>query len=356
MSTIRLDPVAVARRLFQAARGVVVSAKNPDDQHRKFGYLEVHSLPNQSMTHVEDFSQPYGLSRRLHPEMDDQQSGGGQSGGGSSNDNLGDGSGTDQKKSAEHIIIYLNGGDMSTPIIIATPDRRYYLYGKKSSSGGGGGGSGGSSGQMEDDLKEGEFAIHDDQGHQVHFTRGGIVTSVPYDKTATHRIMKNKAGTPDKPTNTPLANNSDAKAHHTFEYNNAGMKTVLTQGTPPESQKSFDDDSQMTSLARVDDVAVAHHVIIQDLQGNVLYSRRAHAGGEDTTMVGTKNMTIGQDHNSSTGGDDSTSVGGDLTHHADGLAQYLSEDNVLVNPPDKKQRRANILTTAGAHPKARGRP
>jgi phage gp45-like len=70
------------------------------------------------------------------------------------------------------------GGIRSHMVIIAADDRRYRICG----------------------LQNGELMIHDEQGQQVHITRGGVFTSIPHDLQIDVRIMKADKGNPTEPT------------------------------------------------------------------------------------------------------------------------------------------------------------
>jgi phage gp45-like len=70
------------------------------------------------------------------------------------------------RQAAEAIFSYLGGG-RSHGIAIATGDRRYRLY----------------------KLANGEVALHDDQGHQVHIKRDGVYVSAPNSKKIVGQIM-----------------------------------------------------------------------------------------------------------------------------------------------------------------------
>jgi phage gp45-like len=59
------------------------------------------------------------------------------------------------------------GGNRTHGIALVTADRRYRLY----------------------KLANGEVALHDDQGHQVHFKRDGIYVSAPNSKKIVGQIM-----------------------------------------------------------------------------------------------------------------------------------------------------------------------
>lgn len=70
------------------------------------------------------------------------------------------------RRAAEAFLSYL-GGNRSHGIALIVGDRRYRLY----------------------QLDEGEVALHDDQGQQVHLKRDGIWASVPQSKSIKLQIM-----------------------------------------------------------------------------------------------------------------------------------------------------------------------
>lgn len=72
----------------------------------------------------------------------------------------------DDAQTAESIMIYM-GSNRSHGIVVVTDDRRYRL----------------------NKLKDGEIALYDDIGHQIHFTRDGIVVSVPQGKKIVQQVM-----------------------------------------------------------------------------------------------------------------------------------------------------------------------
>jgi phage gp45-like len=70
------------------------------------------------------------------------------------------------RKAAEAFMSFL-GGNRSHGIAMVVGDRRYRLY----------------------KLEEGEVALHDDQGHQVHIKRDGVFVSAPQSKKVVAQIM-----------------------------------------------------------------------------------------------------------------------------------------------------------------------
>jgi phage gp45-like len=73
-------------------------------------------------------------------------------------------------KGAEGIVVYPTG-DRSHGVTVVNGDRRYRLY----------------------KLANGEVALHDDLGHQIHMSRTGIVASAPNSKNITLQIMESDA-------------------------------------------------------------------------------------------------------------------------------------------------------------------
>jgi len=73
---------------------------------------------------------------------------------------------TGANNKAEGVMVFVTG-NRSHGLVIVVGDRRYRLNG----------------------LQEGEVALHDDQGHQVHLTRDGIVISAPNSKKIITQIM-----------------------------------------------------------------------------------------------------------------------------------------------------------------------
>ena len=72
----------------------------------------------------------------------------------------------DSEQAAESIAVYL-GSNRAHGVVVANGDRRYRLF----------------------KLANGEVAMHDDQGHQVHFKRDGIWASAPNSKKIVMQIM-----------------------------------------------------------------------------------------------------------------------------------------------------------------------
>jgi phage gp45-like len=201
----RLTPAEVAHRVLNLVARVTL--KKADDKP-KMQEHSVEGLAHESMTNVEHF-QRYGHSTVSHPE--DPQG--------------------DPQKVAEGICIFI-GGNRDHPVVIAMDDRRYRITG----------------------LQEGESIMHDDQGHQIHITRGGMTHSTPNDKTYSHRVMKDPAGTPDKPmtdqqttkdVHSSITHNAQAISHdHPAQDSTTvgGSTHVITPGGHQTTGPSFEMD------------------------------------------------------------------------------------------------------------------
>jgi hypothetical protein len=137
---MRVSTRTLGDNMKNAIKRVTVE-KNDDDP--LFREHEVSLYTEEKQKEIEHF-EPYGLTSRVK-----QPTGQGK-----------------QKKKAEGLIVF-TGGQRSHGVLIVTGDRRYRLRG----------------------LKEGELALFDDQGQQVHFTRDGIVTSAPKGKKIVAQIM-----------------------------------------------------------------------------------------------------------------------------------------------------------------------
>jgi phage gp45-like len=137
---MRVSTRTLGDNMKNAIKRVTVE-KNDDDP--LFREHEISLYTEEKQKEIEHF-EPYGLTSRVK-----QPTGEGK-----------------QKKKAEGLIVF-TGGQRSHGVLIVTGDRRYRLR----------------------NLKEGEVALFDDQGQQVHFTRDGIVTSAPKGKKIVAQIM-----------------------------------------------------------------------------------------------------------------------------------------------------------------------
>jgi phage gp45-like len=125
--SLRQTLAEAAQRAFNGiARGTLVKA---DDAH-KWQEVRVRTEFGDDWSNVE-VAHPYGVTSVAKPPADSKTS-----------------------DAAECVIVFPDG-DRSHPIVIVMGDRRYRLQ----------------------NLQEGEFAIHDDQGQQVYISRDRIVVN-----------------------------------------------------------------------------------------------------------------------------------------------------------------------------------
>jgi phage gp45-like len=110
----------------------------------------------QGIEHVH----PYGFVNV--PKAPTQQ----QSSSGSDGSGSGQTAANQHRMAAESFMSFL-GGARSHGVALVTGDRRYRLY----------------------KLAEGEVALHDDQGHQVHIRRDGVYVSAPNSKKIYGQVM-----------------------------------------------------------------------------------------------------------------------------------------------------------------------
>jgi phage gp45-like len=146
---MRVSTRTLGDNMKNAIKRVTVE-KNDDDP--LFREHEVSLYTDEKQKEIEHF-EPYGLTSRVKQPTGDGK----------------------QKKKAEGLIVF-TGGQRSHGVLIVTGDRRYRLRG----------------------LKEGEVALFDDQGQQVHFTRDGIVTSAPKGKKIVAQIMDGDSAPPSQ--------------------------------------------------------------------------------------------------------------------------------------------------------------
>ncbi len=117
----RWDTRQIVRRIQSMfVRGTVARV----DDGKKMQELRLDLEHGHQPTKVEHIH-PYGISFKPHPDAE--------------------------------VVAVSMGGNRDHMMVIAVGDRRYRLK----------------------DLKDGEFAIHDDQGQKVHFTRDGVVVDTP---------------------------------------------------------------------------------------------------------------------------------------------------------------------------------
>jgi phage gp45-like len=257
-----------------AVRGVIVE----QDTKKKFPYHTIDTVPGIRTADVEDFSQRYGMAHVVHPEQKD-----GKELSLAENTDIGKADGNDKRKSSEVIVLCL-GGDPNHSVIIANNDRRFYPHdssldqddqqqsGATSGHSAGGAqptalaastGQSGQGGQQSKELKNlkpGEWCLYDDQGHQIHCTRGGITFSMPNDKNVTMRLMHAKAGTPGKPSNEVQSYKNDPSKDvaHSITMDKGGMTlnskgaithNILNQDGSVKSSHTLDQDGFRTNIA-----------------------------------------------------------------------------------------------------------
>jgi hypothetical protein len=145
---MRFSTRTVGDRMNNALKRVTIESNNDDPLFREH---EVSLYTQEKQKEIEHF-EPYGLTSRVKKPT---------------------GTGNNKKK-AEAVMAF-TGGNRSHGALLVVGDRRYRIKG----------------------LAEGEVALFDDQGHQVHITRDGIVVSAPSGKKIVSQIMKGeKAPTP----------------------------------------------------------------------------------------------------------------------------------------------------------------
>jgi phage gp45-like len=184
----------------------VTIEKNDDDP--LFREHEVSLYTEEKQKEIEHF-EPYGLTTRVK-----QPTGQGK-----------------QKKKAEGMIVF-TGGQRSHGVLIVTGDRRYRLLG----------------------LKEGEVALFDDQGQQVHFTRDGIVTSAPKSKKIVHQIMDSD----DKPKPQKSGGNGGATGKAT-DSGGGSQTSGGQQGGDTDGQGAQATQKALSSLTLTKDSWVVNH-------------------------------------------------------------------------------------------------
>jgi phage gp45-like len=130
----------VADRMNNAITYTSVSDTAEDHLFRELQIDLYTDEQQQDIEHIE----PYGVTSRVKKPT-------------------GEGQG---KKSAEAMTVF-NNGTRSHGVVLVVGDRRYRLKG----------------------LQEGEVSLYDDQGHQVHITRDGIIISAPNSKKIVTQLM-----------------------------------------------------------------------------------------------------------------------------------------------------------------------
>jgi Bacteriophage Mu Gp45 spike protein len=153
---MRFSTRTVGDRVNNAVKRVTIESNNDDPLFREH---EISLYTQEKQKEIEHF-EPYGLTSRVKKPT-------------------GDGN---NKKKAEALMLF-TGGNRSHGALLVVGDRRYRIKG----------------------LQEGEVALFDDQGHQVHITRDGIVVSAPSGKKIVSQIMKGETAP------TPTTGQGDAK-------------------------------------------------------------------------------------------------------------------------------------------------
>jgi phage gp45-like len=212
---MRVSTRTLGDNMKNAIKRVTVE-KNDDDP--LFREHEVSLYTEEKQKEIEHF-EPYGLTSRVK-----QPTGQGK-----------------EKKKAEGLIVF-TGGQRSHGVLIVTGDRRYRLLG----------------------LKEGEVALFDDQGQQVHFTRDGIVTSAPKSKKIVHQIMD--SDDKPKPQKNGAASGGTAQGKAT---DGGGQTSGGQQGGDTDGQGAQSTQKALTSLTLTKDSwAVNHPTKMQFTVGN----------------------------------------------------------------------------------------
>jgi phage gp45-like len=201
---MRVSTRTLGDNMKNAIKRVTVE-KNDDDP--LFREHEVSLYTDEKQKEIEHF-EPYGLTSRVK-----QPTGQGK-----------------QKKKAEGLIVF-TGGQRSHGVLIVTGDRRYRLCG----------------------LKEGEVALFDDQGQQVHFTRDGIVMSAPNSKKIVHQIME--GDTAPKPQPSGGNGGPQATATDSGGTTNGGQQS----GSGTDGQGAQATQKALSSLTLTKDSWVVNH-------------------------------------------------------------------------------------------------
>jgi hypothetical protein len=185
--------------MHNAMKGVTVEDTDEDHLFRE-ATLSLYSEEKQKeIEHIE----PYGFSSRVKKP---------------------DGEANNKKK-AEGVMIF-TGGNRSHGVLIVAGDRRYRLR----------------------SLQEGELALYDDQGQQVHLSRDGIVTSAPKGKKIVAQIMDSEKAPPP-----PQSSSSSSSSSSSTGSSTASADRKKYGQSPQSTQKSF-----ATFTLTKDSLAVQH--------------------------------------------------------------------------------------------------
>jgi phage gp45-like len=168
---MRFSTRTVGDRMNNALKRVTIESNNDDPLFREH---EVSLYTQEKQKEIEHF-EPYGLTSRVKKPT---------------------GQKPNQKK-AEAVMVF-TGGNRSHGALLVVGDRRYRIKG----------------------LAEGEVALFDDQGHQVHITRDGIVVSAPSGKKIVSQIMKGE--------NAPKPTTGQGEAKNLGQGKQAGQEALAS--------------------------------------------------------------------------------------------------------------------------------
>jgi phage baseplate assembly protein V len=132
----RSTPMTAGHRISMTVTRATLEKTNDDLKMQEGDFKLLHDEQSTEIEHIH----PYGFTAR--PKSPSEEGG--------------------KKRKAEAVVIFPNGGTRSHGIALVVGDRRYRLK----------------------SMKEGEVALHDDQGQKVHLTRDGMVLEAPKKITA----------------------------------------------------------------------------------------------------------------------------------------------------------------------------
>ena len=139
-------------------------------------------------------------------------------------------------KAAEALMVHL-GGNRSHSVIVAVDDRRYRLK----------------------VLKEGEVALYDDQGQQVHLTRDGIVMSTVKGKKIVSQVVdpdkkkQGEYGTKPAAEKTPLAKFTMTHDSFTIDAKTVTVNSTNTVINATQVARINANEHQVNAIERVRD-------------------------------------------------------------------------------------------------------
>jgi phage gp45-like len=178
---MRFSSRTIGDRVHNAIKRVTVEDTNEDPLFRESTLSLYTEEKQKEIEHME----PYGFSSRVKKPTGE----------------------ANNKKKAEGLMVF-TGGNRSHGVLIVNGDRRYRLRG----------------------LKEGELALFDDQGQQVHFTRDGIVTSAPSGKKIVTQVMKSdKAPPPPQSSSSTSSAPSSGSSSGQTDSKKYGQSAQATQ-------------------------------------------------------------------------------------------------------------------------------